>query len=331
MKTRSYRQGTRLAWYARWSAALLLSVGCLLSVSACSSGDATNAGGHGSISESVRQESPLLLPPTQGSLVGWCLTIKPGECEAARAFQGPIVAESDRAQGSPLTQTVTVLTTSAVAAVSVDGGPNNPTQSDPRLPDGLRSAVVEVRGGPGVNVSGFGKAPRPLSLKPLNAKGEFIQRPVEPRGSLFFVVPSRRWTSPAKVPRGPCEIHASSLTGLVVGGGVVVDRLVSHAELPANPLLACVSTSFRLKGAPLIATLLVDATHPGTTPTALPAMKVLPGHPGIYEAIGGGIGGLADGGQILARRVPGAWLVVGRAESIQRLALLENLTAAVHL
>lgn len=333
MKARNHTVCNRFMCSMRgWHTALLVSVSCLVSMTACASGGYTNMTvRHRSISEIVRQERPLLLPPVQGGVVGWCLATKLGECEAARAFRGPIVAQSDSAQGSPLVRMVTVITMSSVAAVSIDGGPNIPTHSDPRLPIHLKSVVVEVRGGPSVNVPGFGRGPQRLSITAVNAKDEIIQRKVEPRGSLFFIVPSRHWRSTAGSPRGPCEIHASNSMGLVAGGGVVVDKLISRAELPAHPLLSCISTSFRLKGDSLIASLLVDAAHPGTRPTSLPAMKPLAGHPGIFEAIGGAIGGLGDYGQILARRVPGAWLIAGRGKSAQRLVLLEHLHAMVHL
>jgi hypothetical protein len=284
------------------------------------------------MSQVISQARPLLLPPIQGSVGGWCLAIKPGTCEAARAFQGPIVAQGGSGQSPPAVQIGIVLTTNEVAGVSIDGGPTIPTRSDSMLPDHLRTAVVEVRGGPRVSVPGFGVGPRPLSFTPLNAKGESIQRRMEPAGSLFFVVPSRHWSNPAKAPGGPCEIHVTHLPGLVVQSGVVVDRIGSHTGLPARPLLSCVSMSVRLNGRPLVASVLLDASHPGRTPISLPEMKPLPAHPGIFEALGGAIGGLSDNGRILVRRTPIALLVVADGNgNAQRLAVLEHMRATVHL
>jgi hypothetical protein len=55
-------------------------------------------------------------------------------------------------------------------------------------------------------------------------------------------------------------------------------------------------------------------------------MKAVAGHPGIFQAEGA-----AGEGQMLARRVAHAWLVVEESGSIieQRLALLEHLRAVV--
>lgn len=281
--------------------------------------------------QTVRQTHVLLLPSIQGGLEGWCLATRPGQCEGARAFEGPIVAQSESGQGPPQHQIATVVTTSEVAAVSIDGGQAIPTQGDAILPDHLRTVVVEVQGGPSVRVPGFGIGPKPLQVIALNSKNEPIQWAV-PRGSLLFVTPSRRWESPAKAPRGPCELHIEPMPGLMAERGLVVDRVEPHVGLRVRPILSCVSTSFSFKGSQLTAAVLLDATHPGTTPTSLPAMRPLAAHSGIFEALGGAIGGLADNGRILARRVPGAWLVVSGSESeAQRLALLEHLHATVHL
>ena len=326
-------QGGRLARSVWPGAALLVSLICLLGVAACDDGGSSKArASYEPISQVVLQTRPLLLPPIEGSVGGWCLAIEPGSCEAARAFRGPIVAQGGGGQGPPAVQIGIVLTTNEVAGVSVDGGATIPTRSDSMLPDHLRAAVVEVRGGPRVTVPGFGVGPRPLSFTPLNSKGEAIRQKIEPQGSLFFVVPRRHWSGPAKAPVGPCEIHVTHLPGLTVQRGVVVDRISSHSGLPAQPLLSCVSTSFSLKGDSLIASVLIDAAHPGTTPRSLPAMKPLSAHPGVFEALGGSVGGLGDSGQILARRTSGAWLVVANGSgNAQRLTLLEHLRATVRL
>jgi hypothetical protein len=90
--------------------------------------------------------------------------------------------------------------------------------------------------------------------------------------------------------------------------------------------------NFHLKGSPLVASVLLDAGHPGGTPTSLPGMKSLPAHPGVFEALGGAIGGLGDNGHILVRRTPRALLVVADGNgNAQRLALLEHMRATVHL
>ncbi|HWJ49893.1 MAG TPA: hypothetical protein VNR42_02675, partial [Solirubrobacteraceae bacterium] len=65
--------------------------------------------------------------------------------------------------------------------------------------------------------------------------------------------------------------------------------------------------------------------HPGSRPAALPGMTPLAGRPGVYHS-------LLQGEALVARRVPGAWLLVkGGPDLHQRLRLLTHLRAAVHL
>lgn len=259
------------------------------------------------------------------------MATKPGECSAARTFGGPIVAQGGSGQ-SPSVQVGVVLTTSEVAAVSVDGGRAIPTHAESVLPDHLRAAVVEVRNGPLENVPRFGVGPRPLHFVPLDSDGAPIQQVMEPRGSLVFTVPSRKWKDPASPPRGICEIRARHLGGLMVQGGIVASRIHPHPSLVAQPLLACVSSLYRFEGFSLLASVLLDVAHPGSVPGSLPAMRPLSGHPGVFQAFGGAFGGLSSNGQILARRIAGAWLVVAEGSGIQqRLTLLEHLSATIHI
>jgi hypothetical protein len=87
--------------------------------------------------------------------------------------------------------------------------------------------------------------------------------------------------------------------------------------------LTCESASYNLNGWPLRASVLLSASNPGAPPPALERMTPVVGHPGVYSAPG------SEGGQpdteMLARRVPGAWLVVSQAKLSQRLKLLEHL------
>ncbi len=280
----------------------------------------------------VRHEAVLLLPPIEGGVGGWCIATKPGECSAARAFRGPIVAQTNSGQSPPPVQVGIVLATSDVSAVSVDGGSAIPTRTESALPDHLHVAVVEVRGGPLENVPGFGVGPRSLDFTPLNSNGVPIHQMIRPNGSLVFAIPSQRWRSPASPPRGICEVNAKHLGGLMPQGGVVVSHVEPHTGLVAQPLLACASTIYRFDGSPLLASVLLDAAHAGSTPGPLPAMQPLSGHPGVFQAVGGAFGGLSSQGRMLARRTAGAWLVVAEGSGLQqRLRLLEHLSATVHL
>jgi hypothetical protein len=73
--------------------------------------------------------------------------------------------------------------------------------------------------------------------------------------------------------------------------------------------MSCVDiTYFYLGEHALTAAVLLNASHPGTTPPSLPDMKPLAGHPGIFEA--------PDSQEMAARRIPGAWLVVEENDGI---------------
>jgi hypothetical protein len=309
----------------------LIAVSALL-LSGCSGSQLAGAASRTAASRSlatqvVSHEQVLLLPPVEGGLAGWCIAIKPGECRSAGVFRGPIVAQAGRGESPPAVRVGIVLTTSEVAAVSVDGGPAIPTHADAALPDHLRVAVVEVRG----EAPGFG-VPSRLRFTPLDAKGDAIPQALELRGSLVFAISGRRWKKPANGPQGSCQIQASRLGGLVARGGFVAGRVKPDPGLILRPVLSCASTSYSLDNWSLKADVLLDATHPGATPVSLPAMKPLPRHPGVFQAVGGTLGGLGSHGQIVARRIPGAWLVVSEGSGVQqRLTLLEHLRATVHL
>jgi hypothetical protein len=326
-------------WMLQGANALAVAA-CLLTVASCSqSADKSlHTGLNRDIGTQVVRHTPVLLLPTiTGGEGGWCATLHSGVCPTAnpvRTFHDPIVAESWSSQSSfPPVKYATigfVLTTSEVAAVSVDDGRSVPTHAESVLPDNLRAAVVEFRGGPLRHVPGFNvNVPLvslgSLSFTPLDSKDQLIPQTTEQRAPLSFYIPGRGWMRPASAPRGVCEIQASHLAGLVAPAGFVLTRVTPHTGLIGRPFVSCASNSYNFAGWPLVASVLLDATHPGSTPAPLPAMKPLLGHPGVFQA-------LAAQGEMLARRIPGAWLIVARGEGLQqRLIVLEHLSATVHL
>jgi hypothetical protein len=69
---------------------------------------------------------------------------------------------------------------------------------------------------------------------------------------------------------------------------------------------------------------LLDAAHPGSTPALLPAMQPLAGHPGVFRGPG-------VEGETIARRIPGAWLLVAKGKGLQqRLLVLSHIHVSVH-
>jgi hypothetical protein len=249
-----------------------------------------------------------------------------GGCAAGRS-RPPVIAETWSAGGSPIVTSGYALTTSKVLYVSINGGPHIPTHSETALPDGLRAVVVQI---PGLNPERE-LLPR---FTPLNAKGDRIPQ-VSGRGSEIRqgILSSKMAVSNVDKPSNPasgiCRIDVGPLFGLRVGEGSVITTVQAHSGLIGQGYLSCASTSYNLNGWPLRASLLLDAAHPGATPLSLPDMKPLPGHPGIFRAPGPE--GTMTEKEMLARRVPGAWLVVTMAKLKQRLILLEHLHASVQL
>jgi hypothetical protein len=314
---------------------------CAFAVSGCSHSAAYST----YVSRPIPNSHVLLVPELQGGTAGWCLatgyritTESSAGCGALTTTStGPILVE-DGCDESETGIRLYALTTSQVAAVSVYGGMPIPTTTNSTLPDGLRAAAVEVlrhNGHPSIGLH----CPR---LTPLDADGQPIRDVGKRAAQLRFArrLPgTKEWTRgvPGEHPgwnarrpaHGACELGATQLpreTSARWGSAATVIRpekgLVGHA------LLSCVDiTYFYLGEHALDAAVLLDASHPGATPPPLPGEKPVVGHPGIFEALG-------VGGEMAARRIPGAWLVVEEADRIGLqvpVELLEHLRATVHL
>lgn len=299
----------------------------VLVVTMCIVGLASCSGSSDPI-QTVRRENVLFVPPFEAGEGGWCLTTGDNACSGGRAFEGPIVGEAWQGYGGPRPIRIgVVVTTSEVSAVSVEGGEPVATRLESVLPNGLRAAVVEIQGGrhfrrvPGFNIS----APEPASFVPLGRDGKPMYQNRRSQSPLLFVEPTQGWTWPASVPRGVCAIHLRHLGGLTVEKGGVVTHLERRSGLVERPLLSCATTVYELNGSSILASVLVDAGDPGSSPGPLPGMKSLAERPGVFEAP------VADG-EVVARRIRGAWLVVaGRGGLAQRIGVLEDLRATIYV
>jgi hypothetical protein len=321
---------------------LLFCVGCCLVGASVSSSAALAEGplSAGEISSSPFQASlvtpgeqifdpdkrVLMLPPVVGGRGGWCITTKPKVCRASRLLPGPIVAESWMGGGPPSTQNGIVLTTRKVAAISIEGDRAIPTRAESTLPDGLRVAVVEIKGGVLEHVPGFSvPVARPPSVTPLNSHDEPIAQRPPLAATLPFQLPTHKWWGSDSPQRGLCQIQATHLHGLVARGGIVVIASRPFPGLAGRSLLACVSAFYVFKGSQMLGSVLVDTSRPGVRPAPLPAARPVPGYPGLFEGPG-------VEGEMLTRRIDGTWLAVSGGRDIrQRLLLLEHLRAAIHL
>lgn len=253
------------------------------------------------------------------------------------AFEGPIVAEQLRphilvvGRGASA-RILIVLATSQVAGVSFEGYKRIATHADALLPDHMRGAVLELRGWTGEARTGE-SALRVLhmldNIKIIawNKDGSPIARTIAMAPALTFGVPSRNWSRSQRAPRGVCSISVDGLDeASSFQQGTVMTAVRPHRNVRGREFVNCARVDYLLAGKWFVgADVLLDAAHPGATPARLPGIRPLPGHSGIFLGAG------AEGKE-LARRIPGAWLLVTQGKDLaQRLALLEHLRATVHL
>jgi hypothetical protein len=315
---------------------------CLVTVVACSRSDGTGISARVIGERDIRVigerdirvisgKEVRLLPRLGAGEGGWCLTDSPespGVCGEGRAFRGPVRAESWSSYGSsaqvPVREGIAV-TESSVTAVSIEGSPAIPTRAELALPNNSRAVAVEMRGGSVRDQHGFRVPAYASRFVPLDSRGVPVPQPGEQHiHQLTYRVPIRRWAPPQSAGSGVCQIVVERAGKFVAQGGAVASRVVAENGLVGRPFFSCASTSYHVGPSAVLASVLLDASRPGTTPASLPAMRPISGHPGFFQAPG------VEGG-IVARRIPDAWIVVSRGSLQQRLSLLERLDATVRL
>lgn len=211
------------------------------------------------------------------------------------------------------------LTTSEVAAVTVAGGPRIPTRREDSLPDGLRMVAIEARLRPGR----VGGTTDRLRFTPLDSQGKRIAERLTNLRLAVFGLTTHVRPEPARPTADTCHIVQTKPVGGLSGTALtVLTQVRPQHDLLSGALMPCASQTYNaagLNGSPLMATILIDAAHPGRRPVSLPAMRSLQGHPGVFQAP-------STKGEMLGRRTPGSWLVVTGGQDVQeRVALLEDL------
>jgi hypothetical protein len=309
---------------ARSLASLAVAVVLAVTVAACSSADP-------SPTVVPRNDEVLLLPRVEAGRGGWCITTKTRlawqECGEWKALGGPIYAEDWTGGGisGRYVQTGIAVTNRTVAGLSVDGRGAIPTRTERVVPGGLRVAVVEVRY-PGTHREVGLSAPSGLrfpQFAPLDQEGKPLRENRHPGVALALVQPGHAWRHPTNMPRGICGIEATNGAGLAPVEGFVVDRVIAYPGLAGPQWLSCADTVYRSETSQLLASVLLNGLHPGVAPADLPATSPVPGHDGVVRALG-------SEGEMVARRIPGAWLVVsGGRYLLQRLDVLDKLRATV--
>jgi hypothetical protein len=292
----------------------IVGVFCLMALLACGGGSAK--GPHGT-STLARSSGVALAPPLAAGWSGWCIVITSSEgCLTAEAFRGPIIAAASIPASGRERHIAVVLTDASVASVVIGHDRAFSTRREPALPDSLRAVIAEL---PGEQLS---FQSRRLILTPLDARGQRLR---QPRGDgepmLVPLSPSRHQPGPRA--RRLCEIDGGELTGLKTETESIVNVIHRYAGRIGHPFLSCASTKYTYKGQPLVASVLLDASAPGSRPAPLPGMRPVAGQPGIVVAP-------SAQGSMVARRVDRAWLAVaGGLGRPQQIVLLNHLRATV--
>ncbi|WCB92057.1 hypothetical protein DSM104299_00739 [Baekduia alba] len=199
-----------------------------------------------------------------------------------------------------------------VAAVLLPDGRRVVPRADPRLPFGWRAVVAFVP-------RHHDRAPR-AALTLLDAHDRPIGGPSRPTTdrspAATAALPTVR-VDPRDPPRRSCAIahapltHLSALTQTIVG--VALTRRV---DVNGRAFRTCAVAVFRLGGVQLRAAVLTDAAGPHRTAAPLPGASPIPGHLGASTA----------SGNLTARRIGTAWLVVFGQDPDRRRRLLDALT-----
>jgi hypothetical protein len=323
---RSRRTGeTRTAAQLLCTAAIAVFTGLL--ASGCGSAATAVSGGVGSAAGDSSEVLPV--PELNAGWAGWCF-IAPGVGAACAGAEHHTAVLEEAWVGStdpPEAVGVAVTTEEVLRLEVVDGssastlvgdGVSVPTRPVPRVTAGVRAAAIRV------------KWPSTDGLPhfiPRNGEGKAIpQSNAEAADRVLAWSPTVKVSNPAKPSQGICKIDMrASARDLSADGGSVIASLHRYSGVVGSGFITCASTSYDLAGWPLLASVLVSASHPGARPSSLSAMKPVLGHPGVFSAPGPEL----DEGELYARRVRGGWLVVSRAKASQRLALLGDLDASV--
>ena len=329
----------RTAVLTLMAAALIGGIGWALSGGASHAGRGhAGAGTHAGVADASKANAPAFnvrlwpMVETVGQ-AGWCTVIEENGRTGASACGGvatasqPFVMVQGEGVGGSHRWTTVAVTLPEVAGVLVEGktpaegAARASTTPLPGLPYGLRGARIVTRSEEPSGRLPRHRPPGPKSVVALNAAGQPIS--YNPARTIPFQGAIRPWRSPGQPPRGPCELRASGVPGLVARGGKVMSDIRPYPQrIFGRAFLACIDTEYQLHHMPLDAEILLDAAHPGTRPAAIPGFKAVPGAPGFFS----------EGGALTARRAANAWLIARQGSGLaQRMRLLRHLTPTVKI
>lgn len=268
----------------------------------------------------IKDEEVLLVPHLEAGWAGWCMTTVTASgysgCGGVKSHL-PVVAEGWSSGDAPPSTQGAAVVEKQVAFAKVDGSVPIPTRVEERLPGGLRSISIQVKGKALLEESS--RIPR---FEPLNANGEAIS-PSVARDRLAISIPTRSLKYPSHPSEGICRISRSGLGMFTAHEGLIVTQIKSYRGLVGAALLSCASTVYKFGQSTWTAVVYLDAAHPGARPGPIPGMVAIPGHRGIFSAPG-------QETAVMVRRIRDAWLVVGGAINRQGLRLLDQLRVTLH-
>ncbi|MDQ6805800.1 MAG: hypothetical protein M3065_12720, partial [Actinomycetota bacterium] len=130
--------------------------------------------------------------------------------------------------------------------------------------------------------------------------------------------------NPRHLPAAVCSVGASDLPRVGSQWEVVADRApIRGRNAPSDALFSCARAWYAFPSAHAVysAAILLDAQNPARAAPNLPGLTPS-SHPGVYEEAS------SAGGEITAKRVGNAWLLVQGPDQRQRAALLNNINVA---
>jgi hypothetical protein len=276
-----------------------------------------------------------LVPSLQVGQIGWCAAVTTtsksgqledlgtGSCDDAPTSGAPLFA-AQLGQGLSF-----VFAAPSVHAIQLPGHDRVRTISA-GLPFGYRAAVFEYTAPPG------GRLPRRASneqfgIAALGTNGQQI--PYD--GSSMPNEQTLIWGHSQTPVRGSCSVTADPGARVTFGVGTVVTSIVPAPILVGGAFLPCLERDVRLDSSSPTSLpinkrvmqiyVLLNAGDPSAAAPALPYMRALAGHAGIFNNAELPLpDALSDG--MTARRAGNAWLiVVGGRSTKQRLAVLSQI------
>jgi len=272
-----------------------------------------------------------LTPNLTGGAYGWCLTVDGGgSCPIVPTDSGELDWGLVGTEPRKDTEVITLMLGPQAVAVLVDGK-RVPAVTIDSLPYHLRVATITVsRPSAPAGDRGNGPPPpealTPQSLLAVDAQGHILRSTHPAAGG-----PSVRtiwWKRPTALPKGPCQIYAHGVPGLLPEWGHVAASIAPYPkQIVGRAFYSCIDTEYYLHNWPLDAAILLDAQHPGIVPAAIPGLERLRGAPDIYNGHGDGFHGPET-----AIRKGDAWLIVAGGSGLgQREEVLRHLTTSVRL